>query len=60
MRQIALWTVPGILEDRFTRTPFSAVVTTEKVAISYSKDRVGFGKIAEISNAVDSRMGILF
>ena len=48
------WMVLGILEDKFTRTPFSAVVTTEKVAISYSKDRIGFGKIAEISNAVDS------
>lgn len=48
------WTVLGILEDKFTRAPFSAVVTTEKVAISYGKDRIGFGKIAEISNAVDS------
>lgn len=48
------WTVLGILEDKFTRTPFSAVVTTEKVAISYSKDRIGFGKIAEIPEAVDS------
>ena len=48
------WTVLGILEDRFTRTPFSAVVTTEKVAISYSKDRVGFGKIAEFPNVTDS------
>ena len=48
------WTVLGILEDKFTHTPFSAVVTTEKVAISYGKDRIGFGKIAEISNAVDS------
>lgn len=48
------WTVLGVLEDKFTRTPFSAVVTTEKVAISYSEDRIGFGKIAEISNAVDS------
>lgn len=48
------WTVLGILEDKFTRTPFSAVVTTEKVAISYGKDRIGFGKIAEKPNAVDS------
>lgn len=48
------WTVLGVLEDKFTRTPFSAVVTTEKVAISYSKDRIGFGKIAEIPEAVDS------
>lgn len=48
------WTVLGILEDKFTRTPFSAVVTTEKVAISYSKDRIGFGKVAEKPNAVDS------
>ena len=48
------WTVLGILEDKFTRTPFSAVVTTEKVAISYGKDRIGFGKIAEIPEAVDS------
>lgn len=54
------WTVLGILEDRFTRTPFSAVVTTEKVAISYSKDRIGFGKIAEISNAVDSEWEYYF
>lgn len=48
------WAVLGILEDKFTRTPFSAVVTTEKVAISYGKDRIGFGKIAEKPNAVDS------
>lgn len=48
------WTVLGILEDKFTRTPFSAVVTTEKVAISYSKDRIGFGKIAEFPNVTDS------
>lgn len=48
------WAVLGILEDKFTRTSFSAVVTTEKVAISYSKDRIGFGKIAEFPNVTDS------
>lgn len=48
------WTVLGILEDKFTRTPFSAAVTTESVVMSYGKDRIGFGKIAEKPNAVDS------
>lgn len=48
------WTVLGILEDKFTATPFSAVVTTESAVVSYGKDRIGFGKIAEKPNAVDS------
>lgn len=48
------WTVLGILEDKFTRTEFAVNVATESVVMSYSKDRIGFGKIAEISNAVDS------
>lgn len=41
------WTVLGILEDKFTRTPFSAVVTTEKVAISYDQNGAGINKIRE-------------
>ena len=41
------WTVLGILEDKFTLTPFSAVVTTEKVAISYDKNGAGINKIRE-------------
>lgn len=48
------WAIIGILEDKFTRTEFSAIVGTEAVVLSYGKDRIGFGKIAEISNAVDS------
>lgn len=48
------WSVIGVLEDLFTRTEFSVVVGTEAVVLSYGKDRIGFGKIAEISNAVDS------
>ena len=48
------WTVLGILEDKFTRTEFAVNVTTENVVMSYGKDRIGFGKIAEKPNAVDS------
>lgn len=48
------WTVLGVLEDKFTRTEFAVNVATESVVMSYGKDRIGFGKIAEISNAVDS------
>lgn len=48
------WSVIGVLEDLFTRTEFSVVVGTEAVVLSYGKDRIGFGKIAEISNTVDS------
>ncbi|WP_053092556.1 DUF859 family phage minor structural protein [Streptococcus anginosus] len=48
------WAIIGILEDKFTRTEFSAVVGTEAVVISYGKDRIGFGKIAEKPNVVDS------
>lgn len=48
------WAIIGILEDKFTRTEFSAIVGTEAVVISYGKDRIGFGKIAEKPNVVDS------
>lgn len=48
------WVIVGTLEDRFTQTEFSAIVGTEAVVVSYGKDRIGFGKIAEISNTVDS------
>lgn len=41
------WTVLGILEDKFTLTPFSAVVTTEKVALSYDQNGAGINKIRE-------------
>lgn len=54
------WTVLGILEDKFTRTEFVVNVATEQVVISYGKDRIGFGKIAEISNAVDSEWEYYF
>ena len=41
------WTVLGILEDKFTRTEFSAVVGTEAVVFSYDKDGVGVDKVRE-------------
>jgi hypothetical protein len=48
------WTVLGILEDKFTRTEFAVNVATESVVMSYGKDRIGFGKIAEFTNVTDS------
>lgn len=48
------WAILGILEDKFTRTEFAVNVATESVVMSYGKDRIGFGKIAEKPNAVDS------
>lgn len=48
------WVVIGTLEDKFTRTEFAVNVATESVVMSYGKDRIGFGKIAEKPNAVDS------
>ena len=48
------WTVLGILEDKFTRTEFAVNVATESVVMSYGKDRIGFGKIAEFPNVTDS------
>ena len=54
------WAIIGVLEDKFTRTEFSAIVGTEAVVLSYGKDRIGFGKIAEISNAVDSEWEYYF
>jgi hypothetical protein len=48
------WAVLGILEDKFTRTEFAVNVATESVVMSYSKDRIGFGKIAEFPNVTDS------
>lgn len=48
------WMVLGILEDKFTRTEFAVNVATESVVMSYSKDRIGFGKIAEFPNVTDS------
>jgi hypothetical protein len=48
------WMVLGFLEDNFTSIPFSYTVTTESVAVSYGKDRIGFGKIAEFPNVTDS------
>ena len=41
------YTVLGILSDKFTRTEFSFVVSTEAVVMSYDKvGRVGIGKVA--------------
>lgn len=41
------YTVLGILADKFTRTEFSFVVSTEAVVMSYDKvGRVGIGKVA--------------
>jgi hypothetical protein len=54
------WSVVGVLEDLFTHTEFSAIVGTEAVVLSYGKDKIGFGKIAEISNAVDSEWEYYF
>lgn len=48
------WIVLGILEDKFTRTEFAVNVATESVVMSYGKDRIGFGKIAEFPNVTDS------
>lgn len=48
------WTVLGILEDKFTSSEFSVNVSTESVVMNYGKDRIGFGKVAERPNAVDS------
>lgn len=48
------WMVLGILEDKFTRTEFAVNVATESVVMSYGKDRIGFGKIAEFPNVTDS------
>nr|DAT49225.1 MAG TPA: protein of unknown function DUF859 [Caudoviricetes sp.] len=41
------WEVVGKLEDRYTSTEFSAIVTTEGVVISYSQFGVGIDKIWE-------------
>lgn len=54
------WSVVGVLEDLFTRTEFSKIVGTEAVVLSYGKDKIGFGKIAEISNTVDSEWEYYF
>lgn len=54
------WSVIGVLEDLFTRTEFSTIVGTEAVVLSYGKDKIGFGKIAEISNTVDSEWEYYF
>lgn len=48
------WMVLGVLEDKFTRTEFAVNVATESVVMSYGKDRIGFGKIAEFTNVTDS------
>lgn len=54
----ASWKVVGILEDLFTATPFQNVTGTEEVVESWMRDRVGFGKIAEKPNAIDSAWNI--
>lgn len=54
----ASWKVVGILEDLFTETPFQTVTGTEEVVESWMRDRVGFGKIAEKPNAIDSAWNI--
>lgn len=41
------WTIIGILEDKFTRTEFSAVIGTEAVVFSYDKYGVGVDKVRE-------------
>lgn len=48
------WIVLGVLEDKFTSAEFAVNVATESVVMSYGKDRIGFGKVAEFPNAVDS------
>lgn len=48
------YVVIGKIEDRFTSFEFQTLVGTEVVPISYGKNRVGFGKIASLSDAVDS------
>lgn len=52
------WKIAGVLEDSFTSTPFQAVIGTEEVVESLGRDRVGFGKIAERPNAIDSAWDI--
>lgn len=52
------WKIAGVLEDSFTSTPFQAVIGTEEVVESLGRDRVGFGKIAEKPNAIDSAWNI--
>lgn len=52
------WKIAGVLEDSFTSTPFQAVISTEEVVESLARDRVGFGKIAEKPNAIDSAWNI--
>lgn len=41
------WVIVGTLEDRFTRTEFSAIVGTETVVFSYDRNGVGVNKIRE-------------